>query len=194
MPSLPTDSVAAWAGGAHKRVLAVGMLKTPKDFPLLIRAFSLLRAQVDARLLILGEGTERARLEKLVHELGLQGMVMLPGYVADTAPFYAQSDLFVLSSDHEGFGNVIVEALEQGCPVVSTDCPSGPREILTDGRCGRLVPVGDVAALAAAMQESLASAHDHDALRARAQDFSVSRISDQYLDLLLPGWREGRTA
>lgn len=185
------ENCAAWAAaGPHKRVLAVGTLKAVKDFAALIQAFALLRNEVDARLLILGEGEERARLQQLIDALGLQDRVDMPGFVPDTTPYYAHADLFVLSSEHEGFGNVIVEALEQGVPVVSTDCPSGPREILQDGKYGRLVPVGDPRALAAAMLESLQSSHDHGALKTRAQDFAVDKVADQYLDLLLPGWRE----
>lgn len=184
----------SWLHGDQRRVIAVGSLKGAKDFPTLLRAFARLREQVDARLLILGEGDERPALEALIREVGLENSVELPGFVANPAPFYACADLFVLSSNHEGFGNVIVEALEQGTPVVSTDCPSGPREILEDGRYGTLVPVGDVEALARAMEEKLARAHDHEALKRRAQDFSVEKAADAYLDLLLPGWRERSAA
>ncbi len=133
-------------------------------------------------------------MEAQIRTLELEGFVDLAGFVEDTAPVYAHADLFVLSSDHEGFGNVIVEALEQGVPVVSTDCPFGPREILEDGKYGALVPVGDVGALAQAMLESLRTAHDHAALKTRARDFAVDTISDQYLDRLLPGWRERKSA
>ncbi len=170
-------------------ILSVGTLKRQKRHDLLIRAFARMR-HADARLFILGEGSERGRLESLVLELGLEDRVLLPGYQPDTAPWYVHSDLFVLSSDHEGFGNVIVEALEQGTPVVSTDCPSGPREILEDGKYGTLVPVGDVDALAKAMDEALSRDHDREALKRRAQDFSVDKAADAYLDLLLPGWRQ----
>ena len=171
-------------------VLSVGTLKAVKRHDVLIRAFAGM-GRADARLFILGEGSERGRLESLVRELGLEGRVLLPGYQPDTAPWYAHADLFVLSSDHEGFGNVIVEALEQGTPVVSTDCPSGPREILEDGKYGTLVPVGDVDALAKALDEALSRDHDREALKRRAQDFSVDKAADAYLDLLLPGWRGG---
>lgn len=182
-------TAAAWAQGLQKRVLAVGTLKAPKNFPLLLEAFARLCQNIDARLLILGEGELREALEAQVRELGLDDAVDLPGFAMETAPYYAHADLFVLSSDYEGFGNVIVEALEQGVPVVSTDCPSGPREILEDGKHGRLVPVGDPQALADAMLDALQSPHDQAALKRRAQDFSVETIADQYLDLLLPGWR-----
>lgn len=184
----------AWAQGAHDKILAVGTLKPIKDYPTLLYALARLRETRDARLLILGEGEERSRLEALVAALGLGGAVSMPGFAPDTSPFYAAADLFVLSSTGEGFGNVVAEALEQGTPVVSTDCPSGPREILDDGKHGTLVPVGDVGALARAMEDALNREHDHEALKRRARDFSVDKAADAYLDLLLPGWRKGSAA
>ena len=110
----------------------------------------------------------------------------MPGFVKDISPYYQQADLHVLSSTGEGLANVIIEALAAGTPVVSTDCPSGPREILCDGQFGRLVPVGNAAALADAMAESLATKHDTAALIARAQDFSIDKATDLYLELLFP--------
>jgi glycosyltransferase involved in cell wall biosynthesis len=106
----------------------------------------------------------------------------MPGFVVDMYPWYCSADLFVLSSKWEGFGNVIVEALECGVPVVSTDCQSGPAEILENGRYGRLVPVRDVDAMAAAIIASLNEAPDRESLMNRARDFSVERISDEYLN------------
>ena len=192
-PVAPPERETAWWHGSHRRLLAVGTLKSVKNFPTLLHAFARLHDQMDSRLLILGEGEERQVLEALVRELGLEHAVELPGFVVDSTPYYARADLFVLSSNHEGFGNVIVEALDHGVPVISTACPSGPREILQNGKYGTLVPVGDVEALAQAMQDALQSTHDHAALKARARDFAVDKITDQYLDHLLPGWRE-RTA
>lgn len=96
----------------------------------------------------------------------------------------------MLSSSYEGFGNVIVEALEHGVPVVSTDCPNGPREILADGEYGRLVQVGDAQGLGAAMLEALQSNHDTVALKARAGEFAVVEAAERYLDLLVPGWQK----
>ncbi|MEN1925792.1 glycosyltransferase [Luteimonas qiangzhengi] len=177
-------------GVSSPRILAVGTLKAVKRFDVAIEAFARLPASLGATLCIVGEGQERQALQAKIDAFGVNGRVLLLGYRADTAPWYANADLFVLSSDYEGFGNVIVEALEHGVPVVSTDCPSGPREILEDGKYGRLVLVGDADALASAMLESLQSQHDHAALKARAQDFAVDKVADQYLDLLLPGWRE----
>lgn len=185
----PQPAPARARPGSSPLILSVGTLKRVKRFDLLIEAFARIAAGGDARLCILGEGEERARLETLVARHGLGDRVSLPGYVADTAPWYAAADLFVLASDQEGFGNVIVEALAQGTPVVSTDCPAGPREILDGGRHGRLVPTGDAEALAQAMREALRAPHDAEALRARARDFAVDAIAGRYLDLLLPGRR-----
>lgn len=178
-----------WWQGEHKRLLAVGTLKPIKGYDTLLDAFARLRAHADARLLILGEGSERGALEAQVQRLGLQGQVFLPGFVKEPGPYYQRADLFVLSSNAEGFGNVVVEALAVGTPVVSTDCLSGPREILAYGRFGRLVPVGDTAALAEAMAQSLATDHDREALWARAQDFSIEKAVDQYEALLAPQGR-----
>lgn len=185
---------AGWWNGPHKRVLAVGTLKAIKDYATLLDAFAALRQRVDARLLILGEGGCRAALEAQVRRLGLEGCVFMPGFAKDTAPYYLRADLHVLSSTGEGFGNVIAEALAAGIPVVSTDCQSGPREILADGQFGRLVPVGDAPALAAAMAESLAATHDRAALKARAQDFSIDKAVDQYEALLFPQLFAGTAA
>lgn len=175
---------SVWWTGTHRRVLAVGTLKAIKDYATLLAAFAQLRQPVDARLLILGEGECRDALEARARQLGLEGRVFMPGFVKDPSPYFQHADLHVLSSTGEGFGNVIVEALEAGTPVVSTDCPSGPREILCDGKFGRLVPVGDPAALATAMTESLASFHDHATLIQRAKDFSIDKAVDQYEVLL----------
>ena len=181
-----------WWVGSHRRILAVGTLKTVKDYATLLNAISRLRSRVDARLLILGEGECRAALNEQIRELGLQGSVFMPGFVRDPSPYYHHADLHVLSSVAEGFGNVVAEALAAGTAVVSTDCPSGPREILADGKFGRLVPVGDVAALAQAMQAALEAPADVAALKARAQDFSIEKAVDEYERLLFPSV-EGRT-
>jgi glycosyltransferase involved in cell wall biosynthesis len=177
---------AEWWTGTHRRVLAVGTLKTIKDYTTLLLAFAQLRQCVDARLLILGEGECRTALEAQVSQLGLDGYVFMPGFVKDLTTYYQRADLHVLSSTGEGLPTVLIEALAAGTPVVSTDCPSGPREILSDGKFGSLVPVGDATALAAAMADSLAVTHDKAALKLRAQDFSIDKAVDQYLALLFP--------
>ena len=125
-------------------------------------------------------------LEALVQELNLSNYVIFPGFKKDVTTEYIKSDLFVLSSDYEGFGNVLVEAMSVGIPVVSTDCKSGPREILCDGKYGKLVPVNDVDALAQAMLQSLNEKHDIEALKLRAADFAVDKIAEQYLDIIFP--------
>ncbi|MGQ4659017.1 glycosyltransferase [Lysobacter sp. F6437] len=175
-------------------ILTVGTLKKVKRHDLLINAFARLPAQLGATLCILGEGPERLALESQINAFGLSERVLLPGFAIDTAAWYASADLFVLSSDYEGFGNVLVEAMEHGLPIVSTDCPSGPREILDDNRYGTLVPVGDPGALAQAMQDALSREHDGAALKVRAAHFSVSKAADAYLNLLLPDWRQSQTS
>ena len=179
-------SVAGWCTGPARKVLAVGTLAPVKDFVTLLSAFAQLRQRFDARLLILGEGKCRGALEAQVRHLGIEASVFMPGFVKDTAPYYQQADVHVLSSRAEGLPTVIIEALAAGTPVVSTDCQWGPSEILDGGRFGRLVPVGDVAALAVAMGESLSETHDHMALIARGREFSIDRAVGHYLDLLLP--------
>lgn len=177
---------AGWWTGTHRRVLAVGTLKSIKDYATLLVAFAQLRKLVDARLLILGEGECRSALEVQVRQLGLAGGVYMPGFVKDLTPYYHHADLHVLSSTGEGLPTVIIEALAAGTPVVSSDCPSGPNEILCNGQFGRLVPMGDAAALAVAMAESLSATHDTAALKARAQDFSIDKAVDQYEAMLFP--------
>lgn len=171
-----------WGSGFDHHILSVGTLKAQKDHASLIMAFATLPKSLNAKLTILGEGELRVELETLVRQLGLQGKVAMPGFVVDTYPWYRTSDLFVLSSRWEGFGNVIVEALECGVPVVSTDCQSGPAEILENGRIGRLVPIEDPLALAGAIASTLKESVDREMLKRRARDFSVNEIANQYLD------------
>ncbi|MEZ8217590.1 Glycosyltransferase Family 4 [Candidatus Fervidibacteria bacterium JGI MDM2 SSWTFF-3-K9] len=169
-------------------ILAVGRLTKQKDYPTLFRAFSLVRQVRPAKLLILGEGEERANLERLAVELGIQNDVSMPGFVDNPFAFMSKASVFVLSSAWEGFGNVLVEALACGCPVVATDCRSGPREILDNGRYGRLVPVGDHEALAKAILETLDSPDfpaDRQTRIQRAMEFSVDAAVDKYLKVLL---------
>lgn len=172
-----------FAPGEPPVVLGVGRLTSQKDFPTLIRAFAQLRSGREARLMILGEGELRGELESLVESLGLSAEVALPGFVDNPFAYMRAAALFVLSSRWEGLANVIIEALACGTPVVSTDCPYGPAEILDHGRWGRLVQVGDYRGMAEAMIESLS---DPDPSRGsvRARDFDADLIVDEYLDLL----------
>ncbi|ELZ36066.1 glycosyl transferase family protein [Halorubrum saccharovorum DSM 1137] len=167
-------------------ILGVGSLTPQKDFPTLVRAFNRLRSQQDARLVILGEGDRREELESLIQRYGIGDSVDLPGFVDNPFKYMKQADVFVLSSRWEGFGNVIVEAMACGTPIVSTNCPSGPAEILQNGKYGQLVRTGDPEALAAAVQATLAEPPAPDPLIERAKEFSVERVADKYLATLLP--------
>lgn len=164
--------------------LAVGRLAVQKDLPTLLHAFARVRRNRKARLLLLGEGRERPTLERLVRELGLEADVELPGYVDNPFAWMSRARLLVLSSAYEGLPGVLVQALACGCPIVSTDCPSGPREILQDGKFGRLVPVGDPRAMAAAIESELDAPFEREALRQRAEDFALGPIVDTWLGLL----------
>jgi glycosyltransferase involved in cell wall biosynthesis len=175
-----------WGNNYDHHILSAGTLKEQKDHVTLIRAFALLTESVNAKLIILGEGPLRSMLETLVVELGLHGKVSFPGFAVDPYPWFRSADLFVLSSRWEGFGNVIVEALECGVPVISTDCPSGPSEILENGRYGKLVPIQNPSALAEALKVSLNTKHDSAKLVRRAKDFSVERIAEEYLTYINP--------
>lgn len=178
---------AEWGGSRGEvRILSVGSLTPQKNHRLLLRAFARLDSP-KPRLMLLGRGGEEAILRTAARDLGLQDRVIFCGFRRDPTPFYATADLFVLSSDYEGFGNVIVESLAAGTPVVSTNCPSGPAEVLGNGRWGRLVPPGNVEALANAMQEALSAEHDRNALRQRAAEFAPTLAAEKYLGLLLPG-------
>ncbi len=173
-----------FADSARPVILGMGNLVAQKDFPTLLRAFGRVRARRPVRLAIAGEGRDRQALEDLAGRLGIAADVDLVGFVANPDALMARAAAFSLSSAWEGFGNVVAEALACGCPVVSTDCPSGPAEILKGGAHGRLVPVGDDAALADALLATLAEVPDRDRLRARGATFSVGRAVDRYVDLL----------
>jgi glycosyltransferase involved in cell wall biosynthesis len=134
--------------GSPPIVLGIGRLVPPKDFPTLIRAFARVRQRHECRLMILGEGPLRAELEGLIGELGLAPVVRLPGFAHNPYPYLRRAAVFVLSSVWEGLPTVLIEALACGTPVVSTDCPSGPREILVGPLRDNLVPVGNIDAMA----------------------------------------------
>lgn len=144
------------SGGEPPVVLAIGRLAPQKDFGALIAAFAEARGTTGARLLILGEGPDRPELEAIARARGVLAHVDLPGWADNPYPYLRRAALFALSSRWEGLPGVLIEALYCGAPIVATDCPSGPREILQGGRYGRLVPVGDVEALARAIEQGLA--------------------------------------
>jgi len=142
-------------GTGEPVLLAAGRLSPEKDFSSLLKAFREVLSQRKARLIIFGEGPERTNLEELASSLGIEKYVSFPGFIKNLPAHMARASLFILSSRWEGLPTVLIEALAVGTPVVSTDCPSGPREILEDGKWGKLVPVGDIEALAQAILEQL---------------------------------------
>jgi glycosyltransferase involved in cell wall biosynthesis len=164
-------------------LLAAGRLHPQKDYPTLLRAFASLRKARKLRLAILGEGRERPRLEQLIGDLGIGEDVRLLGFQQNPFAFMARAAVFVLSSAWEGLGNVLIEALACGCPVVSTDCPHGPSEILEKGRYGALVPVGDPQELAHAIVAALERPADARAGVERARAFDIQNIAEQYVQL-----------
>jgi glycosyltransferase involved in cell wall biosynthesis len=177
-----------FARGEPPVILAAGRLHPQKNFPTLIRAFAQLRAKRPARLVILGAANPKMlayaeELKALSGTLGVAEDVAMPGFVDNPLAFMARSSVFVLSSLYEGLGIVLIESLACGTPVVSTDCPSGPREILDHGRFGPLVPIGDHAELAMAIEAVLDDPPPAERLRARAELFSVDRAVDNYLKL-----------
>jgi glycosyltransferase involved in cell wall biosynthesis len=169
--------------GAPPVVLAVGRLTKQKDFPTLLQAFARVRQNRSCRLMILGEGPDRPALESLVRQQGFASDVALPGFVGNPYAYMSRASLYVLSSQWEGLPTVLIEALYCGPPVVATDCPSGPREILADGKHGALVPVGDVPALTQAMDAALAGKTPIPT-EASWQPYAVDTVVDQYLALL----------
>jgi len=165
-------------------VLGVGRLTRQKDFPTLIRAFAILRRQRAARLVILGEGEERRALTDLIEELRIAQDAALPGFVHNPFSYMRAASVFALSSRWEGFGNVVAEALACGTRVVSTDCRSGPAEILEDGKWGTLVPVGEPDALAVAINDALAGPSRAATPSYVSERFAVPHIATEYLDTL----------
>ena len=172
-----------WFANGDRVLVAVGRLRDQKHFPTLIRAFSQVRSRREAKLLILGEGSERPTLERLILEMNLSDDVALPGYTDNPYAYLSRAAGFVLSSKWEGLPTVVVEALSCGAPVVATDCPSGPREILANGLFGQLVPVGDPVSLA----EALVRVLDGGSIRPPDESwrpYELEAVLDKYLTVL----------
>lgn len=165
-------------------VLTAGRLAAQKDQPTLLRAFAAVRKARPARLMVLGDGPDRGRLAALAHELGIQDDVDFRGFQPNPFAWMARARLFVLSSIYEGLPAALIEAMACGTPVVSTDCPSGPREILEGGRWGRLTPVGDWRALARAIRDTLDAPIAPARLIARAGHYSAAASMARHLELL----------
>lgn len=164
-------------------IVSAGRLEVDKDYASLIRAFKRVRQERDARLIILGEGMQRPLLEALVKELGLNDDVQLPGYVKNPYNYIANASVFALSSLAEGFAMVLLEAMAVGTPIVSTNCLGGVGEVLDEGKYGHLVPVGDIDALAAAINQTIAEARQPAFLRSRALEFSQDETVDKYIQI-----------
>jgi glycosyltransferase involved in cell wall biosynthesis len=185
------EELIRWWQAGDLKLIAVGSLKPAKDYPTLLQAVERLRQSIDARLLVLGEGPKRKALTRIAERGGLGQAVRFAGFRASPQPYLRMADVFVLSSRWEGLGNVITEALLCGCRVVSTNCPSGPAELLAGGRYGRLVPPGDSTELARAISESAAAPHDPEPGITWAKQFNAKAAAEAYLNLLFPD--EGTT-
>lgn len=188
-PDLPRLAAAPaghpwFDGGGPPVVLSVGRLAPQKGHRTLLHAFAKLRESRPARLAVLGEGPERPALEALARELGIAGDVALPGFRINPFAWMSRASVFALSSSFEGCPNALVQAMACGAPVVSADCPTGPGEILEGGKWGRLVPVGDPAALAAAIRDTLDAPAPPELLKARAGAWSAEASVDRYAELL----------
>jgi glycosyltransferase involved in cell wall biosynthesis len=170
-------------------VIAVGRLEPQKSFDVLIRAHARMRAAgTDSHLLILGVGSLEAELKALVAELGVESSVFMPGFADNPHALMRRATAFALSSRFEGLPMVLLEALALGCPIVSTDCPSGPAEALDGGRAGVLVPLGDDASLAQALARVVSDGPWREDLRqralVRAEELSAERALKAWESLL----------
>lgn len=168
----------------RKYIIAVGRLTQQKDFSTLIKAFNIVRKRENVALVVLGEGPLRGTLENEIAELRLEKDVFLLGFVNNPYYYIKKAEAFVLSSRWEGFGIVIVEAMVVGTPIISTNCPSGPDEILENGKYGRLVPVENPEEMAEAIIDTLNTPHDPELLIEKAKDFSIEKIAQEYLQYI----------
>jgi glycosyltransferase involved in cell wall biosynthesis len=167
-------------------VLAVGRLQRQKDFATLLRAFQLVRLRQNAKLILVGEGEQREFLEKLARDLNIQEDVDMPGFSANPYAYMARASVYVLSSLFEGLPNALLEALAIGVPIVSTDCKTGPGEILRGGLDGHLVPVQDHVTMARVIEECLRSPNRGLPSKESLERFELRSVTSQYLKLLLP--------
>lgn len=174
-----------WLKDSIPVLVAAGRLESQKNYPLMLDALRIVTDEQPARLIILGEGSQRNTLEQQAKRLGLDDIVDFHGFDDNPYGYFSHSSCFVMSSDYEGLPTVMIEALACGCPVVSTDCPSGPREILDDGKYGKLVPMHDAKALADAIMLTISGDRvSQEKLRNRAAAFSVQSAVERYVKLL----------
>lgn len=171
-------------GANDVKLLSIGRLAPQKDYGTMIECLSILKSRGNYKLIIVGSGSIRAALEERVSQLDLQSSIFFAGESTSLDEYYESADLFLMSSSSEGFGNVLVEALSFGLPIVSTDCRSGPSEILESGAYGILTPVADAYALANGVEQALAASVDPEKQKSRARFFSIETATDQYLSAL----------
>ena len=174
-----------WGEEDVYRIITVGSLKEAKNYSLLLHSVAILKKRLKVKLVILGEGDLRKSMVSLVVRLDISDQVVMPGFFQDPTPFYYAADVFVLSSNREGLPTVIIEAMACGVPIVSTDCESGPAEILNNGDFGILVPLNDPEKLADAIEAALKKEHNKDILYKRACDFDPQVAASSYLDLII---------
>ena len=172
-----------WLKSGVPVILAVGRLVEQKNFSMLIKAFRRVRQQRRCKLIILGKGPKKEDMKKIARRHGVWRYIDMPGFKSNPYKYMKQSDIFVLSSKWEGFGNVIVEAMAQGTPIVSTNCEGGVSEILEDGKWGKLVPVNSIDRFASEILNTLESGGETDT-KERASDFRVEKVADEYLSLI----------
>jgi glycosyltransferase involved in cell wall biosynthesis len=187
IPEETAARLAQWDGERGREaglIVSVGRLSPEKDQRTLIRAVAMLPAELPWRLAIVGDGAERPALEALVRDLGLGDRIVFTGQVADPFVVVMRARVAVCASVYEGLCNAIIEALACGTPVVSTNCPYGPFEILQGGRFGTLTPVGDAKAMAKAIAAALTQTPDRAALRARGFDYTTARAAERFLEII----------
>lgn len=186
IPGLAPCDVHPFFGGPDPVVVSVGRLMPQKNHHNLIDAIAVARRTRPVRAVVIGEGQLRAELEVHVDRLGLRDAIDFPGFRRNVGDFLAAADLFVLSSDTEGLPLAMMEAMQMGTPVVSTDCPTGPDELLADGAYGALVPMRDPEALGAAILAALEAPADPERLKARASAFTIDSIARRYEQAIFP--------
>ena len=180
------SSLFSWWCSVPHRLLAVGNMVPEKDYDVLLQAMARLCVDHTYKLIILGDGRLKAEVDSRIEELGLKEFVRTPGYKENPFPFYKRASLFVMSSCNEGWPNVMLEAMSCGAPIVSTDCQSGPAEILQGGKLGALVPVGAPIELADAINAETKRSHDSQTSMTRAAEFSAKVVAQRYEKLLFP--------
>ena len=170
-----------FAPSRESLIMGMGGFRFQKDFKTLINAFARLHKSRPSRLILMGQGRQKKRLLKLCRELGVEDDVLFPGFTDNPYPWLKRADLFVLSSLWEGSPNVLTEALALGTPVVATDCQSGPREILQDGKYGELVPLGDPQTMSEAMARTLDNPLSSEQLAEAAKDYTLEASTRSYI-------------